>query len=429
MPMQPYQSQELAPAGAGRIHRPVSGPPPGAPPQPCLTAVFAQEAWKRKKLLFVWLAVTAALTAAVVLKFAQPLYRAEGTFAYQPNYSRGPKPIYTPPNIQTAVQLLKSSAPLDPVRAKHLPNVSADEFSKNVRVEVSKQSEFIDVSYDHPDPKVAEAIANDLIQEGLKTFTNVRVRTTKDTIVQVRQDLEKSKRRLEDAKQEYFQAHNSRGVVDPQSDLLTIQTGIMDVNRQLRAAREEEVVLKAKIKTFEAQKDKPSDPTDSSLDEHFLPNLQAQMAKLQTELLNQEKLDAARISLDAAKRKELEFRPGYTRGIIPRNEYEEVLKEIRIHEATLKRAEEMKLAYDEVKKQFDELKAKAAKGKQPRRALMEDLERWRAELDAVPTKMAGLTAELEEKKKAQADLIALQKELGPKDEAIRLLRTRMQIGR
>ena len=40
--------------------------------------------------------------------------------------------------------------------------------------------------------------------------------------------------------------------------------------------------------------------------------------------------------------------------------------------------------------------------------------------------IAGLSAELEEKKKAQADLISLQKELGPKDEEIRLLRTRMQ---
>src|SRR5262249_55603283 len=108
------------------------------------------------------------------------------------------------------------------------------------------------------------------------------------------------------------------------------------------------------------------------------------------------------------------------------NEYEEVLKEIRIHEATLKRAEEMKLAYDEVKKQFDELKAKAAKGKQPRRALMEDLERWRAELDAIPTKMAGVDAATEEKKKSKAELLALQKELGPKDEEIRLLRMRMQ---
>src|SRR5262245_14789343 len=148
MPMQPYQSQELAPAGAGRIHRPVSGPPPGAPPQPCLTAVFAQEAWKRKKLLFVWLAVTAALTAAVVLKFAQPLYRAEGKFAYQPNYSRGPKPIYTPPNIQTAVQILKSNEALDPVRTKHLPDVSADEVSKNVLVEVSTPGEASARRYD-----------------------------------------------------------------------------------------------------------------------------------------------------------------------------------------------------------------------------------------------------------------------------------------
>src|SRR5262245_33623519 len=426
MPMQPYQSQELAPAGADRIHIPVSGPPPGAPPQPSLVAVFAQEAWKRKKLLFAWLGITAVIIAVVVLKVAQPLYRAEGKFAYQPNYSRGPKPIYTPPNIQTAVQILKSNEALDPVRTKHLPDVSADEFSKNVRVEVSKQSEFIDVSYDHPDPKVAEAVANDLMQEGLRTFANVRVRTTKDTIVQVRQDLENSKRRLEEAKQEYFQAHNARGVVDPQSDLLTIQTGIMDVNRQIRAAHEQEARLKAQIRALETRRDAPAEPSDTALDETFFPALQAQLAKLQNEMVNQEKLDAARISLESAKRRELEFRPGYTRGIIPRTEYEDVLKEIRIHEATIKRAEEMKGEYDLLKRQYDELKKKVAGGKPLRRALLEELDKLKAELSAVPVTLAGLEAELGEKKKSQADLISLQKELGPKEEEIRLLRTRMQ---
>src|SRR5262249_46652536 len=90
--------------------------------------------------------------------------------AVQAHPHRGAKPIYTPPNIQSAVQILKSNETLDPVRAKHLPDMSATEFSNNVRVEVSKQSEFIDVSFDHPNPKLAEAVANDLMQEGLKTF-------------------------------------------------------------------------------------------------------------------------------------------------------------------------------------------------------------------------------------------------------------------
>ena len=57
-----------------------------------------------------------------------------------------------------------------PLRANHLPGISADDFAKNVRIEVSKQSEFIDVGYDHPDPAIANAVANDLMTEGHEIF-------------------------------------------------------------------------------------------------------------------------------------------------------------------------------------------------------------------------------------------------------------------
>ena len=62
-------------------------------------------------------------------------------------------------------------------------------YIKNVRVEVSKQSEFIDVGFDHPDPAIAAAVANDVMQEGLKYFADVRVQTMKDSVQQVSHDL------------------------------------------------------------------------------------------------------------------------------------------------------------------------------------------------------------------------------------------------
>src|SRR4029078_5560698 len=103
--------------------------------------------------------------------------------------SRGPKPIYTPPNIQSAVQILKAPEVLDPVREKHVPGLAKEEFSKNVRVEVSKQSEFIDIGFDHPNPAIAAAVANDLMTEGLKFFTDVRVKSTNDAVVQASHEL------------------------------------------------------------------------------------------------------------------------------------------------------------------------------------------------------------------------------------------------
>src|SRR5262245_27727307 len=278
MQMQPYHPQDLAPAGGERIHIPVTGPTQAASaPPPSLVSVFARESWKRKKLLFVWLGITAVLVAASVLQFAKPLYRAEGKYAYQPNYNRGARPIYTPPNIQSAVQILKSSETTDPVRAKHLSDMSAAEFSNNVRVEVSKQSEFIDISFDHPDAKVAEAVANDLMQEGLKTFANVRVRTTEGGIAQVRQDRENAKKRLEDAKAAFSKAHEAHGITDVRVAEITRQTEYSDVKRQIRAANEQRDRLKAQIDALEKRRDAPPDPGNPGLDETFFPTLQAQM--------------------------------------------------------------------------------------------------------------------------------------------------------
>src|SRR5262245_61808120 len=177
MQIQKFQPQEVSAANGDRIQVPsTAGALTGAPAQPpSLIAAIGREAWRRKRLLAVWALVTIGVTAAVVLVFAQPLYRAEGKLSYRPNYSRGLKPIYTPPNIQSAVQILKSPEVLEPVREKHLPKMSKDEFAKNVRVEVSKQSEFLDVDFDHPNPDVAAAVANDIMAEGLKHFTDVRV--------------------------------------------------------------------------------------------------------------------------------------------------------------------------------------------------------------------------------------------------------------
>src|SRR5687767_11496049 len=112
MQMQTYQPQGLGTGNGERIHVPTPAgaptPPAGPDQPPSLLTVFAREVRKRKRLVAVWALVTAVVTCAVVFVFANPLYRAEGKYAYLPNYRAGHKPIYTPPNIQSAVQILKA---------------------------------------------------------------------------------------------------------------------------------------------------------------------------------------------------------------------------------------------------------------------------------------------------------------------------------
>src|SRR5437870_3924917 len=106
MQLQSFTAKELA-ATTGTERIQVPGSPgqavvPAAPQPPSLIQVFGREVWKRKKLLAIWSAITIVLAGVVVTTFAKPVYRAEGRLSYRPNYGAGgPRPIYTPPNIQS----------------------------------------------------------------------------------------------------------------------------------------------------------------------------------------------------------------------------------------------------------------------------------------------------------------------------------------
>lgn len=423
MQLQPYQPHELA-ANADRIYVPSA--PPAGPQPPSLVAVFAREAWKRKRLLLTWAGVTAVITLVVVLKVAHPVYRAEGKLSYRPNYTRGAKPVYTPPNIQSAVQILKSPDVLDPVRLRHAPNLSADEFGKDVRIEVSKQSEFIDVGFDHPNPAVAAAVANDLMAEGMKYFTDVRVKAIKEVVPQVAADLAAAKRQLEAAKESRRKMFQERGVAtDPESELSDLRGAITDIEAQLRTARTRQAQLQADIEYLQGRLDAPADPSDAAADD-ALQRLSAELTYLQSKLLDQHAVDEAKIGLEAAQNEEAQMRPLVAKNVIPRSEYDKVLAQIKKYEAVLKRAEETKKDRETVEKLAAAIKERARTGKPVRKAIIEELGRFQREVASLPKTIRELTAQLAEKKKAQMGLVGLQRELGPLEEEINLARVRVQ---
>jgi uncharacterized protein involved in exopolysaccharide biosynthesis len=428
MPMQTFQPQDLAVANGDRIQVPTTGGALALPPSepPSLVSVFLRESWKRKRLLFTWSIATIAVTAVIVLVFAKPLYRAEGKFSYRPNYSRGAKPIYTPPNIQSAVQILKAPEVLEPVRQRRVPDVSKEEFAKNVRVEVSKQSEFIDVGYDHPDPEIAAAVANDLMTEGMKFFTDVRNQTTKDAVVQVSHDLRTARAQLDAAKEEFRKAHESRGIADLDVEQDTLKLAVTNIENQLREARMQQAKLRLEIKFLETRRDAPTDPTDAAFDDTFFPMLQSMMNELQSKMVNQKMVDEARFRLEALRKDESAFRDLVAKNIYPRTEYDKIVAEIKIHEATLKQAEETKQLREELQKRYDELKKKSVGGKPIRKPILEEIERLKKEEATLPGTIAVLNEELKEKKKAQVDLVALKRELGEKEDNVKLIWNRVQ---
>jgi uncharacterized protein involved in exopolysaccharide biosynthesis len=426
--MQTFQPQDLTVANGERIQVPATGGALAVPPNepPSLVSVFLRESWKRKRLLLIWSIATIAATALFVLVFAKPLYRAEGKFAYRPSYSRGHKPIYTPPNIQSAVQILKAPDVLEPVRQQHVPDVSKDEFAKNVRVEVSKQTEFIDIGYDHPEPTLAAAVANDLMAEGSKFFSDVRAQATKDAIVQVRHDLKTARAQLDAAKEEYRKAHESRGVADLDVEQDILKLAVTNIENQLREARTRQATIREEIRFLEARRDAPADPNDATFDDTFFPALQSMMNELQTTMVNQKAIDEARIKLEALRIEESNSRGLMKKGIVTRSEYDKILAEIKIHEATLKQADKTKELREELQKKYDELKKKAASGKPFRKSVIEELEKLKKEEATIPGTIQVLNEELRQKKKAQIDLVGLKRELGEKEDTVKLIWNRVQ---
>lgn len=425
MQLQPYQPHELTPANGDRIYVPTA--PPTGPQPPSLVAVFAREAWKRKRLLFIWAGVTAVITLVVVLKIAHPVYRAEGKLSYRPNYTRGAKPVYTPPNIQSAVQILKSPDVLDPVRLRHVPNVSPEEFGKDVRIEVSKQSEFIDVGYDNPNPAVAAAVANDLMAEGMKYFTDVRVKAIKEVVPQVAADLAAAKRQLEVAKDAHRKTYQERGVdTDPESELKAVQGAISDIETQLRTAKTRQAQLQADIKYLKERAEAPLGPNDMAADDSIMQRLNIELTALQAKLLDQHAVDEAKIGLEAALNEEAQMRPLVAKNVIPRSEYDKVLAQIKKYEAVLKRADEIKKDREVLEKLVAAVKERARTGKPVRKSVLEELGRFEREEASLPSTIRELETQLKVKRKMQTALVNLQKELGPLEEEINLVRARVR---
>jgi uncharacterized protein involved in exopolysaccharide biosynthesis len=423
MHVQPYTPQNLAAAAADRIQVPGGSPP--VPPPPTLLQVFGREFWKRKRLLVVWAIVTGIVAAIVVTTIARPVYRGEGRLSYRPNYGIS-RSIYTPPNIQSAVQILKANDVLEPVRAKHTPNLSADDFARNVHIDLSKQSEFIDVSYDDPDPAVAAAVTNDLMAEGLKYFTDVRAQSTKDAVARVSQDLQQAKADLERAKADYDAAFKAKGFASAEVELDNLKSALAGIDNRLIEAQARLAQIPQERKALETARDAPANPNEQGADERTLTIMQAVQQEFQQQSLDEQKLEEARINLKAAKQKEIEWRPGVIKGIITRSEYDDLVTKVRTYEAAVQQGEAAKKRREQLKKQYEEWIAQLKSGKPIRPKLLDELDHLKTEEATLPSKIAVLTKKQTDKKAALGKLVDAKRELGTKEEEILLLRTHTQ---
>jgi hypothetical protein len=242
----------------------------------------------------------------------------------------------------------------------------------------------------------------------------------------VSHDLQISRKQLETAKEDYQKACEAHGVGDPQLEQESLRVAISDIEAQLRIAREKQAKLKLEIKFMEARRDAPADSSDETFDENFFPVLQSMMTELSTRMVNQQQLDTAKFKYEAAQNEERKLRPLVAKGIYPQIEYDKAVSEMRIYEATLKHAEEVKQLREDLLKRYEELKKKATSGKPNRKAVVEQLDLLKRDEATGPATISVLTEDLNDKRRALTALQNLKRDLGEKDDNIKLIWNRVQ---
>ena len=427
MQIQPFNPQNLAAAAADRIQVPGSpgtGMAVAGPQPPTLLQVFGREVWKRKRLLAVWMLITGVVAGVVVTTVAKPVYRAEGRYSYRPLYGAGgPRPIYTPPNIQSAVQILQAEDVFEEVRARHTPDMTPIDFARHVHIDLSKQSEFIDVTFDHPNPAVAAAVTNDLMAEGLKYFNDVRAKSTEQAIARVRDDKARAMWDLEASKRAYAESFKEKGIDDPVVAMDSIKTALTNIGNQLRQSKQQQAQLAAEIEWLKKKRDNP-DLDDRTLDDQFISEINIRISAISNKMVDEQAIQSARAEVERLRPHVANLRQLAIKGTYPRAEYEVELSKLRQQEAVLKAAEETREERELLKKQLADFQAKTRSGKRPSRATVEEINRRELELAGLPATIESLQTDQQAKQTELAELVALTSRLGQKDEEIRFLRNR-----
>ncbi|WP_157369326.1 hypothetical protein [Zavarzinella formosa] len=425
MQVQPFQTTSGMMSPGTSVHSfggdPRINVPAGhGPVPPSLFAIFLQEILKRKALLVVWGIITIVLAAALIFKFAKPMYRAEGKLAYIPNYRGGTRPLYNPPNIQTMGQIIKSMDAPESVREKHMPWVSKDDFAKNLHVEVSKMSEFLDVSYDSTDPETAITIANAVMDESILYFGKYRQTTLKERAAEVKADLERAMADLQKANDEFSKAERSKGVSNIKVDIDNAKAALADEERNLRTLREAEAKLKLEFAFLKNRQESSQTDTERGVDESFNPILQALQSEYTVGQQTAQIYMAAKAKVIQLQSEEERMRVLTARGVNPISEYQKVVADLQANEAIVKQYEDSQELREAMKKRYDLLKKHLLSGKPLRLSNNSEMDKAAKDLATMPAVIASSEAQVNEKRIALTSLLTLQHDLEPKQVAITL---------
>lgn len=392
-----------------------NGPVPQQHPtqQPSYLQVLIEHCKKRWKLLAVWLMLTSGVAYYMVKTYGKPMWRAEGNLYYSPNYSFSHKRLYTPPNIQTVIQMIKSPEILEKVRTEKRVNASVDQLQSRLNVNVLRQSDLITIQFDWPDKEQAADIAARVQELAIEQYERNRRRTTESVLKNLDSSVIETRNNLFAAEDKVREALAKERIFGLQTEKDNIIREIALLKQQIDKATTEKSKLDSKIVQVTAQikAAETEDPSKNGVLSETQLNFLGQMRQIkERQVTRQREIDQAKAQLKAKEEEYKKSLPLAQKGYITRQEMLKLESDIASLKVITEGTSEIREMDNVLKRMEKELLDSKQGAATQLRYRLSELE---VERDAIPKEIAGLENAIAERLQWQKTVQSIEKQVMP----------------
>jgi uncharacterized protein involved in exopolysaccharide biosynthesis len=362
--------------------------------------------------------LASAVAYWMVSAYGKPTWRAEGNLLYSPNYSYSHKRLYTPPNIQTIIQMVKSPEILEKVRAEKTINASVDQMQARLNVNVYRQSDLITIQFDWPDKEEAAAVAARIQELAVEHYERHRRKTADGALRNLDSSVTETQTSLFAAREKLSEALEKERIFDLQTEKDNTIREIAALGQQRDKARTEITLLDAKIQQVKAQI-KAAEMNDSAKNGVLSAEQLDKLAKIrdikEKQLTRQREVDEAKARLKAKEEQHRKWLPLAQKNHVTRHEMLDLEAEIaslKLKTAGTAEIRQMEQTLKQIEK--DLLESKQGATSQLRYRLNE----LEVERDAAPTSVAAFEKSLAERREWQKAMLEIEKKVMPLQQEI-----------
>ena len=362
----------------------------------------------RWKLLIVWMIVTTALAAVVLKKYGKPLWRSEGSLYYSPDFR---KALYTPPNIQTVIAIIKSPEILDQICKEKGLDATSDQLQKNLNITVLRNSDLITVQFDWADREQSLAITERVQELALEQYDHLRSKLLRDALTKLDLAIKDTDQSIYEAKKNLYEKLKQKGISDLRVEKEGVIREIDGLHAQILKADSDAAklsikILQTEIQMKELENQKP-DETNSD------PSLLASINQMQQQkMVREREMGKAKAELEGKLQDYNKLLPIYKQGYIAEQEMTKLRSEIKALKVIASGDDEIKQMTSNIDKLMKQMLAgKTGTNSLPLQQAKMNLLLWKAEQKGLPAEINGLRTYVQERKSRLAYLETVEKEV------------------